>query len=204
MLFQPRLRMHLELHRRLFFGRAEERRSPLLADTFRPRLGASSTDVPSPDVGAGLALYLLLHGASSRWFRLKWLVDLHPLLAGMTPSQVEILVTAAHDMKATATVTAGLRLFEQVFETSLPEPWHSWLAETAGDRGVEGRLAAYIAALNRPDAASATRQGDQFDSLDMYFRFIDSFGYRTAVILRGGAWIAIRALGRLLPSGPQG
>jgi hypothetical protein len=196
---QPKMGIDMELHRRLFFGRDEENAVPLLRETFRPRLGQTPTDIPVAPAGAGSVFYLLLHGASSRWFRLKWLVDLLPLTRQIDETAVDAIAVAARQMGAETTVKAGLLLLDWVFGDVTAGPLRLWLKEGAGQGVIEARARAYLDALDLSAASQANREGDRFDSLNMYYSMLDSRRYRAAVILRGGAWVALRALANSVP-----
>ncbi len=194
MFHHPKMGIDLELHRRLFFGRGEENNIPLLRETFQPRLSQAPSDIPVAPAGAGAALYLLLHGASSRWFRLKWLADLLPLTRRIDAAEFEAIAAAAGRMGAETTAKAGLLLFDWVFGDVITGPLRLWLRESAGRDAVEARARTYLEALDRSAASQASVEGDRFDSLNMYYSTLDSAGYRAAVVLRGGAWVALRAL----------
>ncbi|HEY4942165.1 MAG TPA: nucleotidyltransferase family protein [Rhizomicrobium sp.] len=198
MLRQAKSGISVELHRRLFFARTEEARFAPLADAFKPRLSLAALDVPIPPAGAGQSLYLLIHGASSRWFRLKWLTDLLPLMRGMDAAQMSLVADTAERMKAAVTVKATFKLLRCVFGEISFDPMQAWLDEPAGRRLVDARLAAYLEALDDPEAMTATRPGDQFDSLNLYYAMMDNAGYRAAVLTRGAAWTALKTLRRLL------
>ncbi len=194
MLSQPKSGIRVELHRRLLFGRTEEKREPLLRDAFQPRLGLTDTDIPTAPVGAGFTLYLLLHGASSRWFRLKWLVDLVPLARRIDAAQVHDLATAARRLRAETTVKAGLMLLRRVFGDLSNDALQAWLDEPAGRDMADARAQTYLSALDRARANQGNIEGNRFDSLNLYYSMMDNPGYRAAVLLRGGAWTVLRVL----------
>ena len=199
MLRDERLGLNVELHRRLFFARAEENQAVLLRNAFSPHLSPAGSDMPSPPVGAALALYLLLHGANSRWFRMKWLVDLLAILARMGEVDVHAIADTADQLRATVSVKAGLRIFAWVFGDAALGPAASWLNETAGRDKIEARARIFLHALEQLDATGPAREGDRLDSLDVYYAIAESVSYRSAALLRGGAWIALRALCKILP-----
>lgn len=187
----------VEVHRRLFFSRAEETRVAAMAQTFAPRQSLSPADIPTPALGAGHSLYLLLHGASSRWFRLKWLVDLLPLLKSMDTAQMTGVADMAERLRAAVTVKATLGLLGQVFGEAPLGALEPWLNETTGRAAVAQRQATYLAALDDATAQSATRKDDELDSLRLYYEIVDNAGYRGAVLVRGAAWVALKAARRL-------
>ena len=92
----------IELHRRLFF--AGGRHADFLALPVLPG------PVPMPAVGPDLAFYLIAHGALSYWVRLKWLVDLVPLLAKMDDQERLAILERASRARAESAVAASLLL----------------------------------------------------------------------------------------------
>lgn len=64
--------------------------------------------------------YLAVHGASSAWFRLKWLADFAALVARTPPEQLAAIADQAPRLGAGRTVAAGLILANRVFGTPLP------------------------------------------------------------------------------------
>jgi hypothetical protein len=130
--------LHVELHSRL-------------ADN--PRLIPSITvDSPSEtiDVAPGIRLptlareelfaYLCVHGASSAWFRLKWISDLAGLLHAQSGETIERLYQQSQALGADRAAGQALlladRLYGSLSETGLREKLAAdratrWLAETA-------------------------------------------------------------------------
>lgn len=104
------------------------------------RVGLSS---PRQDVGlaAGGSLptfateplfaYLCMHGASSAWFRLKWIADVAALLAPLDADGVERLYRSALALGAGRAPAQALLLCHKLFETPLPP---ALLAELRRDR----------------------------------------------------------------------
>jgi hypothetical protein len=68
-----------------------------------------------------LFAYLCVHGASSGWFRLKWLADLAALVAGEPPADVDRLYRRACEFGAGRSAALGLMLSSQLFGTALTE-----------------------------------------------------------------------------------
>ena len=93
---------------------------PMLAANFG--LGSARQDV---QVARGIELptladeelfaYLCLHGASSAWFRLKWLADLAAFLSGKAPGEVERLYREAARMGAARAAGAAMILCAELF-----------------------------------------------------------------------------------------
>lgn len=67
-----------------------------------------------------LYAYLCLHGASSAWFRLKWLADLSAFLHGRSPEEVADVHAAALRLGAGRASGQALLLANRLFGTLLP------------------------------------------------------------------------------------
>lgn len=67
-----------------------------------------------------LFAYLCVHGASSAWFRLKWIADLNAFVAGRTAAELERLHRSAVALGAGRTSAAALLLIERLFGRPLP------------------------------------------------------------------------------------
>lgn len=61
--------------------------------------------------------YLCVHGASSAWFRLKWIADLAGLLHGIGTSRIEALYARSQELGAARTAGQALLLADDVFGT---------------------------------------------------------------------------------------
>jgi hypothetical protein len=95
-----------------------------------PRL-IPSIDVHSPrqtvDVGGGIRLptlqtdelfaYLAVHGASSAWFRLKWISDFAALLNGKPAGEIERLYRRSQELGAARAAGQALLLADRLFGT---------------------------------------------------------------------------------------
>jgi hypothetical protein len=66
-----------------------------------------------------LFAYLCVHGASSAWFRLKWLADLAALLSGRDQAETNRLYDRARSLDAGAPAAAALMLLHQLFGTAV-------------------------------------------------------------------------------------
>lgn len=106
------------------------------------------------DVGGGGALptlateplfaYLAVHGASSAWFRLKWIADVGALLAPFSPQEIERLYRAALPLGAGRAAALALLLCHRLFETPVPA---TLLAELRRDRMTRWLLALSVRKL---------------------------------------------------------
>lgn len=64
-----------------------------------------------------LFAYLCVHGASSAWFRLKWIADIAALLHGHTPHEVEQLYARSQSLGAGRAADQALLLADRAFGT---------------------------------------------------------------------------------------
>jgi hypothetical protein len=111
----------------------------------------------SVDVAAGIRLptlavdelfaYLCVHGASSAWFRLKWIADLAAILDGLPPAELERLHDRSLQLGAGRASGQAMLLADRLFgtlgESSLRSELERdsrirWLAESAS-RQLAGR-----------------------------------------------------------------
>ncbi len=122
-----------------------------LADSPRliPGIGAGSPQQPvevAPGVvlptlaGDELFAYLCVHGASSAWFRLKWIADLAALLNGCSAGEIERLYERSQQLGAGRAAAQALLLAAATFGTAAGSdlerrlaagPVNRWLANAA-------------------------------------------------------------------------
>ncbi|HYD38273.1 MAG TPA: nucleotidyltransferase family protein, partial [Allosphingosinicella sp.] len=81
--------------------------------------------------GDELFAYLSVHGASSAWFRLKWIADVAALLSSLPPAAIERLYRRSQQLGAGRAAGQALLLCERLFATPLPP---ALAAELAADR----------------------------------------------------------------------
>ena len=108
---------------------------------------------------APLFAYLAVHGASSAWFRLKWIADVGALLAPLAPEEIEGLYREAQRLGAGRPAALALLLCRRLFATPIPE---TLLAELRRDRVARLLLALSLRKLaGRAEAREleATRLG---------------------------------------------
>lgn len=97
--------------------------------------------------------YLCVHGASSAWFRLKWVADLAGLLHGRSDQEIEALLESAARQGAGRCAVQGLLVAGALFA-----PWWSALAARHSD-GIERALAKTALLDLRARAAPLDRVG---------------------------------------------
>jgi hypothetical protein len=131
---RPEGNLTVELHSRL-------NDNPMLL----PRTGPGSS-LQQVEVSKGRSLatlradelfaYLCVHGASSAWFRLKWIADVGALLGASPPAEIERLYRRAQALGAGRAPAQALLLCERLFGTGLPpalaaelrsDPVNRWL-----------------------------------------------------------------------------
>jgi hypothetical protein len=78
-----------------------------------------------------LFAYLSVHGASSAWFRLKWIADVAALLAPEHPGEIERLYRRSLQLGAGRAAAQALLLCQRLFGTALPP---ALAAELRSDR----------------------------------------------------------------------
>jgi hypothetical protein len=87
-----------------------------------------------------LVAYLTVHGASSAWFRLKWITDLAALLHGERANEIERLYECSQQLGAGRAAGQALLLGERLYAIDIGERLHGqlysdpiigWLAELA-------------------------------------------------------------------------
>ncbi|MFL6844987.1 MAG: nucleotidyltransferase family protein [Allosphingosinicella sp.] len=130
--------IHVELHTRLSDN-------PLLL----PGVGSDSP-VERVEVSRGMSLatlrrdelfaYLCVHGASSAWFRLKWIADVNALIAPSDPAEIDRLYRRSQQLGAGRSAAQALLLCAALFDLRLPpalaaelrsDRWNRWLLAIA-------------------------------------------------------------------------
>ncbi len=129
----------IELHQRLFF--AGGRHADFLV------LPAGEGPIPAAEIGPDLAFYLIAHGALSCWVRLKWLVDLVPLLPRLGEDGLAGIRARAHKARSQSAVAASLLLLRTLFPFVALGPLDAWLEEMSARTAVQMRFRHYANAL---------------------------------------------------------
>jgi len=111
---------HVELHTRL----ADNQRLIPKIDVHSPRQMvevAPSISLPTLAEDELLA-YLAVHGASSAWFRLKWISDFAALLSGRSGDELDRLYHRSQQLGAARAFGQALLLADRLFEVLQPNP----------------------------------------------------------------------------------
>jgi hypothetical protein len=99
---------------------------PTLLPTATASAAARMVEIPGrialPTLPDRLLLpYLAVHGASSAWFRLKWLADFAALAARIPPEQLQVIAEQAPRLGAGRSLAASLILANRLLGKRLPE-----------------------------------------------------------------------------------
>lgn len=134
-----------------------------------PGVGLNSPD-RLLDIGNGIALptlgpretfaYLAVHGASSAWFRLKWISDFAALLANASGSEIEDLYRRSLGLGAGRAPGQALLLADRLFATLQNNP--ALKAELLADRAIHRLYRAalkQLAGRSEPIEPTSTRLG---------------------------------------------
>ncbi|HVF36471.1 MAG TPA: nucleotidyltransferase family protein [Sphingomicrobium sp.] len=103
--------------------------------------------------------YLCVHGASSSWFRLKWLVDLAALLNGKGEREVERLYRSSQQLGAGRSAGQALLLARQYFGTEVSPILTKELERDPGVRALAAAARAYLGGHRSLGEPTATLLG---------------------------------------------
>jgi hypothetical protein len=142
---------HLDLHTRL-------------ADhpSLLPELGADSPSqtvaiapgIELPTLGRDeLFAYLCVHGASSAWFRLKWITDFAALLHREGAGEIERLYRASQRLGAGRAAGQALLLAHRLFQIALGKALEGQLSSAAANRLLTGIAERQLSTLREPTEA---------------------------------------------------
>lgn len=98
-----------------------------------------------------LFAYLCVHGASSGWFRLKWIADLAAFLAARSPDEIERLYRRAREFGAGRSVAQGLLLSARLLGVELTSTLE---AELTADRVNRWLVKSAIGLITGPNEAT--------------------------------------------------
>jgi hypothetical protein len=183
----------IELHQRPFFvdGR-HSRIAPLV-----PAMGCGPLPVPAVD--SDLAHYLLGHGALCYWARLKWLVDLVPLLAMLDDAAKGELLSKSRRAQTASSICASLVLLRVLFPGAALGPLELWMDSERCNPKVARRLAHYVHALDAPDLVGRTPLDNRMGALQAHLSFSEAIVPRLRALTFGPAASFLRAIARTQP-----
>jgi hypothetical protein len=176
----------IELHKRLFF--AGGRHADALA------LPVAEGRMPTPVMGPDLAFYLIAHGALSYWVRLKWLVDLVPLLSRLGNDELAAIRARARDARSENAVAASLLLLRMLFPFVVLGPLEGWLDEMRSDPAVERRLRRYAKALGSDDGEKRSPLNDAWAMLEAAILLFEAPSTRLHILIAAPFSSAMRRL----------
>jgi hypothetical protein len=180
----------IELHKRLFF--AGGRHADFLA------LPIGEGRMPTPVMGPDLAFYLIAHGALSYWVRLKWLVDLVPLLGRLGNDELAAIRTRARSARSQNAVAASLLLLRTLFPFVALGPLKGWLDEVSCDPAVERRLYRYAKALGSDDGEKRSPLNDAWATLEAAMLLFEAPSTRLRILVAAPFSSAMRRLAGLI------
>ena len=180
----------IELHKRLFF--AGGRHADFLA------LPVGEGRMPMPVMGPDLAFYLIAHGALSYWVRLKWLVDLVPLLGRLGNDELAAIRARARGARSENAVAASLLLLQALFPFVALEPLEDWLEKMRSDRAVERRFRCYAGALGGDDAEKRSPLNDAWAMLEAAMLLFEAPSTRLRILITAPFSSAMRRLAGLI------
>lgn len=112
---RPEERLYVELHTRLADN--PELIPAMGVDSPRRQVEiASGTSLPTLAADE-LFAYLCVHGASSLWFRLKWITDLAALLHHVPPGEIEALYDRSQQLGAGRAAAQALLHVDDLYQT---------------------------------------------------------------------------------------
>lgn len=180
----------IELHKRLFFAGGRH------ADDLVLPVGQGRMPMPVP--GPDLAFYLIAHGALSYWVRLKWLVDLVPLLGRLQNDELAAIRARARGARAENAVAASLLLLRALFPFVALGPLEAWLEEKKSDRAVERRLRRYAEALGSDDGKRKSPLNDAWAMLEAAMLLFEAPSTRLRILMTAPFSSAMRRLAGLI------
>ena len=180
----------IELHRRVFF--ASGRHTDFLAFPVVPG------EVPVPALGPDLAFYLIAHGSLSYWVRLKWLVDLVPLLAKLSGDERLAILERARKARAENAVAASLLLLRALFPFAALEELTPWLEEKASRSSVQRRLHRYGEFLGQGNDQKHSPLNDAWVGLEASLMLFEAPLTRARILLSAPISSVLRRTAGLL------
>jgi hypothetical protein len=180
----------IELHKRLFFAGGRH------ADALALPVGRGS--MPMPEMGPDLAFYLIAHGALSYWVRLKWLVDLVPLLGRLGDDELAAIRVRAHSARSEHAVAASLLLLRMLFPFVALGPLDDWLETMRSSRPVHRRLRLYARALGSDGGEGRSPLNDAWMMLGAAILLFEAPSTRLRILIAAPFSSAMRRMAGLV------
>ena len=139
---------HVELHSRLSDNRQLIR---TIGMTSPRQMVMIAPGVVLPTLATGeLFAYLCVHGASSAWFRLKWVADFAGLLRGRDGDEIEQLYRRSQGLGAGRSAAQALLVADALFGLPLPAALLAELRGSAANRWLAAAALHELAAVREP------------------------------------------------------
>jgi hypothetical protein len=173
---------YIELHTRL----ADNRRLIPTIDVHSPRQMVEVTSgVLLPTLAAEeLIAYLAVHGASSAWFRLKWISDYAALLDGRSGKDIEHLYRRSQELGAGRAAGQALLLADALFGVLGPVP--GLQRELAADRSTRMICDAALRMLTEGNRDPTERLLGTFSIHWTQFLLLPGLDYKFSEVRRQG------------------
>lgn len=137
-----------------------------------------------------LVAYLAVHGASSAWFRLKWISDFAGLLAGKSGEEIEQLYRRSQDLGAARAAGQALLLADRLFDTLRAAP--ALRAELSGDRAAALLSRAALKMMTKGIEEPTERPLGTLAIHWTQFLLRPGMGYKVSELARQGATLLMR------------
>jgi hypothetical protein len=180
----------VELHQRPFF--ASGRRATAQRFTRSPQAAGDAPQVPALD--SAMAFYIVAHGALSHWARLKWLVDLVPLLAKLSDADKAGLIEQARAARAETSLAASLVLLEDLFPYAELGVLRPWLDARRDKRGIGLRRSIYERTISAATVAKNTPLYSSWETLRAGWLFFEAPSTRARLLTLGPFSSALKAV----------
>ena len=155
-----------------------------------------SIDVHSPfqivGVGNGVRLptlafdelvaYLSVHGASSAWFRMKWISDFAGLVQGRTADEFEQLYRRSQELGAGRCAGQALLLADALFSTLEPAP--ALRERLSRDRAIVGLYRSALKFLSSEKGEPTGRRLGTFTIHQTQFSLLPGLSFKASELLR--------------------
>jgi hypothetical protein len=144
----PEGEFHVDLHTRLADNPAL---LPKLGTNSPSRMVAIAGGIELPTLGKDeLFAYLTVHGASSAWFRLKWITDVAALLHGQAEEEIERLYKRSQQLGAGRAAAQALILADRLYGIALSDELRIGIGVDRTNRWLARLAERQVEALHEP------------------------------------------------------
>lgn len=171
----------LELHWKLFYLNQKFIEEGIWENTTRIRLGNEDVTVLSKETNI---LYLCLHGAYHRWFRLFWLRDLAEIAFRWTETDWDKMLALTSEKGIERSLVQGLVLANKYFQSPLPS---SILNYSSTHKNIENLVKQAQMAINGSEQIYITRKLAARIARPLYLAKLQkSWNYKIRVFVKSG------------------